>query len=90
MADRVAKCREDMRKLNLLADEIERTFTAVDTTGSNDNWKGPGGDRFRGEWKVQKDAISSALHEARQEAKRVVERIRNEEEKKKTTMNGPK
>lgn len=85
MTDRLSECKSDMQKLKSLADEIERTFTSVDTTSGADSWSGPGGDRFRGSWRLQKDAISKALHEARAEADRIVTRVQNEEDAKKKT-----
>jgi hypothetical protein len=85
MTDRLEECKTDMKKLKSLADEIERTFTSVDTTSGVDTWAGPGADKFRAGWHGQKDAISKALHDARAEADRIVSRVQNEEDAKKKT-----
>ncbi|AYG81197.1 hypothetical protein DWB77_03339 [Streptomyces hundungensis] len=84
MTDRVEECRKDLNNLKRFADEIDKTLDAVDATSGTDAWQGPAGDRFRKEWNGRRKAIHDALDAARGQYNKILQRVQDEESKKKS------
>ncbi|MFT2016930.1 hypothetical protein ACMA1D_13935 [Streptomyces sp. 796.1] len=82
MSDRVEECRKDLNNLKRFADEIDRTLDAVDAASGTDAWQGPAAERFRTEWSGRRKAIHGALEAARGQYDEILQRVREEEQKK--------
>ncbi|MFD9073365.1 WXG100 family type VII secretion target [Streptomyces lasiicapitis] len=83
MSERVEECRRDLVNLKRFADEIDRTLDAVDAASGHEAWKGPAADHFREEWKRKRTKLHDALDAARGQHRKILQRVQEEEDKKK-------
>ncbi|MFR0358977.1 hypothetical protein [Streptomyces sediminimaris] len=84
MSDRVDECRKDLNNLKRYANEIDKTLDAVDAASGTDTWRGPAADRFRSEWNGRRKAIHDALDAARGQYNKILQRVQDEEYKKRS------
>lgn len=83
MSDRVEECRKDLNNLKRFANEIDKTLDAVDAASGTEAWQGPAADKFRSEWNGRRKAIHDALDAARAQYHKILQRVQDEEHKKK-------
>ncbi|WP_431043806.1 hypothetical protein ACQUSR_19210 [Streptomyces sp. P1-3] len=79
---KLSDCEKDIRDLKRYSDELKRTLDGVKALASDENWKGPAGDRFRTEWQGRAKEIRDALAHAKQEMERIRKKLEEEEGKK--------
>ncbi|GHE12137.1 hypothetical protein [Streptomyces alanosinicus] len=84
MSDRVEECRKDLNNMKRFANEIDKVLDAVDAASGTDTWQGPAADSFRSEWNGRRKAIHDALDAARGQYNTILQRVQDEENKKKT------
>jgi hypothetical protein len=85
VSDRVEECRKDLNNLKRFANEIDKTLDAVDAASGTEAWQGPAADKFRSEWRGRRKAIHDALDAARGQYNKILQRVQDEEHKKKTS-----